>query len=78
MPANVCDEVDVGRFHRVQAGGQRDVLESVRRPDAVDLGTEGAPLGERAGRIERGRHGPLRARALVARFERGDGAWFGC
>ncbi len=41
-------QVDIGRFDRVRAGGERDVLEAVRRADRVHLRMEDAALGRRA------------------------------
>ena len=35
-------QIDVGRLDRVGAGGERDILEAVGRPDGVDLGMEDA------------------------------------
>ena len=60
-------EVDVGRLDRVGAGRERDVLESVRRTDGVDLRMEDASLGR--GRI-RGvrRRRPVDHVALLCRL----------
>ena len=56
MPGEDLGEIDVGRLDRVGAGRERDVLESVRRSDRVDLGMEDAPLGR--GRIRDVRRSP--------------------
>ena len=40
-------DVDVGRLDRLGAGGQRDVLEAVGRPEVVDLRPEHATAGGR-------------------------------
>src|SRR5206468_2451624 len=51
-PREHLGKIDVVGLDRIQAGRERDILEAIRRPELVDLGTERAADGERPGYVE--------------------------